>query len=78
MFPCSRDTSLSMSQISYLSLGPVSQLPEVSIAIWPMVKPAGSTARSHYSGCAQTKANTSYKGKKKQFNTLASLRPRSP
>ena len=79
-FRCSLalETPLSVSQISYLSLGPVPQLPEVSVAIRPVVKPPGSTARSQDNGCAQTKENASYKGKQKQFTTLASVRPRSP
>lgn len=46
MTPCFRDTGPNVSQISYLSIRPVPQLPGVSIAIGLVVKPSSGTAGS--------------------------------
>lgn len=51
MTPGVREGSTTIGQMSYLSIRPVPQLPEVSIAIGLVIKPSSSTAGPHEDDC---------------------------
>lgn len=48
------------TSMSYLSIGPIPQLPEVSVAMGLVVKPPGSTAGPHEDVCTQAQGNDKF------------------